>query len=154
MLAIVAVVCGVVLLAAILLKRNRDRDETELHSITPEELHALLTSGRNVALFDVRLPLDLLGHSVVIPGAKRLSPEEVIANPSLIPRDQDSIVYCTCPSDKTSRAVLHRALAIGIQRVRFLKGGLEAWKAKGFPVESYDQPFHLSSGRTNAAVQH
>jgi rhodanese-related sulfurtransferase len=154
MLAIVAVICVVVLLTAIVVKRNRDRRELKQHSITPEDLHALLASERDVALFDVRLPLDLLGQAVVIPGAKRLSPEDVIANPSLIPRDRDSIVYCTCPSDKTSRTVLHRALDRGIRRVRFLKGGLEGWKARGFPVEPYDQPFHLSSGRDIAAVEH
>jgi len=153
MLTLVAAICGVVLLAAVAFRRNRDRKELRQHSITPDDLHALMASEGDVALFDVRLPLDLLGHSVLIPGAKRLSPEEVIANPSLIPREQDSVVYCTCPSDATSRAVLHRALNMGFRRVRFLKGGLEGWKARGFPVEPYDKPFHLSSGRNIAAVE-
>jgi 3-mercaptopyruvate sulfurtransferase SseA len=27
--------------------------------------------------------------------------------------------------------------------VKFLKGGLAAWKAKGYPVESYQEVFHL-----------
>lgn len=153
MLVSAAVVCvAVVLLLAAQVKRARDRAELEQHSITPEDLHALLASHQEVDLFDVRLPLDLLGNSVVIPGAKRLAPEEVIANPSLIPRDRDAVVYCTCPSDETSRAVLRRAVALGFLRIRFLKGGLEGWKSKGFPVEPYDKPFHLSSGRGNAAV--
>lgn len=152
MLVIVAVICAVALLTAILIKRNRDRDELEQHSITPEDLHTLLASNRNVALFDVRLPLDLLGNSLLIPGAKWLAPEDVIANPSLIPKDQNSVVYCTCPSEETSRAVLHRALDMGFERIKFLKGGLEGWKSRGFPVEPYDKPFHLSSGRSSVAV--
>jgi rhodanese-related sulfurtransferase len=154
MLVIVAVLCVAILLAAVQIKRVRDRDELELHSITPEELHALLASNRDVALFDVRLPLDLLGNSMIIPGAKRLAPEEVVVNPSLLPKDRDSIVYCTCPSDQTSRAVLHRARAMGILRIRFLKGGLEGWKSRGYPLEPYDKPFHLSSGKSSAAVVH
>ena len=154
MLVMVAVICVVVLLVAVQVKRARDRRELERYSITAEDLHTLVASNKNVAIFDVRLPLDLLGHSVLIPGAQRLAPEEVMANPALIPRDRDSIVYCTCPSDETSRAVLHRALAKGLVRIRFLKGGLEGWKSKGFPVEPYDKPFHLSSGGNNAAVTH
>lgn len=67
----------VVVLAGVLAKRRRDRDELERHSITPEDLHALLASSMDVALFDVRLPLDLLSNSVLIPGAKRLAPQDV-----------------------------------------------------------------------------
>ena len=38
---------------------------------------------------------------------------------------------------------------MGFLRIKFLKGGLEGWKAKGFPVEPYTKPFHLASGKTN-----
>jgi rhodanese-related sulfurtransferase len=115
----------------------------EKHSITPETLHALFAANQEVLLFDVRLPLDLLANSEIIPGAKRIPPAEVLENPSLIPKEKDSIVYCTCPSDKTSRAVLRRARALHFLRIKFLKGGLAAWKAKGYPVEPYNEPFHL-----------
>lgn len=145
-MAILAViVCMAAVLAGVLVKRARDRRVLERYSITPEDLHRLLVAHRDVALFDVRLPLDLLAHSVLIPGATRLAPEEVMANPALIPKDRDSIVYCTCPSEETSRTVLRRALAMGLQRVKFLRGGLEGWKAKGYPVEPYEKSFHLGS---------
>ena len=42
----------------------------DLYSITPEALLASLASNQNLLLFDVRQPLDLLGDSVIIPGAK------------------------------------------------------------------------------------
>ena len=144
----VTLIAGCILLLLVFLwaKRFRDRQEMERHSITPENLHRLLASNEDVLLFDVRLPLDLLADSEIIPGAKRLAPKEVLQNPSLIPRDKDSVVYCTCPSDKTSLAILHRALAKGILRIKFLKGGLKAWKASGFPVEPYDKPFTLDAG--------
>jgi rhodanese-related sulfurtransferase len=153
MIVIVAVVCVLVLLTAILVKRNRDRKQLEEHSITPEDLNALLASNKNVAVFDVRFPLDLLSDSKVIPGATWIAPEDVIANPMLIPRDRDSIVYCTCPSEETSRVVLRRALALGFERIRFLREGLEGWKSRGFPVEPYDKPFHLNTGSNIVAVR-
>jgi 3-mercaptopyruvate sulfurtransferase SseA len=30
-------------------------------------------------------------------------------------------------------------------QVKFLKGGLAAWKAKGYPVERYEKSFHLDT---------
>src|ERR1700757_4261648 len=124
-------------------KRLKDEREMEQHSITAEELHALLASDPELLLFDVRQPLDLLAYPEIIPKAQRIAPNEVLERPSLIPKEKDAVVYCTCPSDKTSRTVLRRALALKFFRVKFLKGGLTAWKAKGYPVEPYNEVFHL-----------
>jgi rhodanese-related sulfurtransferase len=137
--------CAVAVLALVWNKRIRGRREMEQHSITPEALHALLAANRDVLIFDVREPLDVLVDSEIIPGAKRLAPREVRENPSLIPRDKDAVIYCTCPSDKTSQVILRRALALHFTRIKFLTGGLEAWKAKGYPVEPYEQPFRLDT---------
>jgi rhodanese-related sulfurtransferase len=139
---LVAIV-AVVLLIFFWIRRQRDRRAMEQHSITPEALHTLLASNEQALIFDVRQPLDLLADSEIIPGAKRLDPRDVTQNPSLIPKDKDSIVYCTCPSDETARMILHRALALHFFKVKFLKGGLAAWKAKGYPVEPYNTPFRL-----------
>ncbi|HEX8894189.1 MAG TPA: rhodanese-like domain-containing protein, partial [Terriglobales bacterium] len=83
-----------------------------MHSITADALHALLLSNREVLLYDVRLPLDLLADSEIIPGATRVPPKDLLENPLLIPKDKDVVVYCTCPGDKTSRSVLHKAEAM------------------------------------------
>ena len=115
----------------------------EQHSITADELYALLASGQEVLLFDVRQPLDLLAYPEIIPRAQRIPPNELLERPSLIPKEKDAVVYCTCPSDKTSRAVLRRAMSLHFLRVKFLKGGLASWKAKGYPVEPYKEVFHL-----------
>lgn len=125
------------------IKRTRDRDDLEQHSITAEELRSLLGSKQDVLLFDVRQPLDLLAYPEIIPSAQRIPPDDVLSKPSLIPKEKDAVVYCTCPSDKTSRAVLRRALALQFTRIKFLRGGLEAWKMKGYPVEPYKEAFHL-----------
>ena len=147
MAAILTAICIAALLLFTWMKRNQaQRRELDRHSISPEALHQLLSAHSEVEIFDVRLPLDLLTDSEIIPGAKRIPPKDVLENPALIPRDKDAVVYCTCPSDKTSRAILHRALAMQFFRVKFLKGGLAAWKAKGYPVEPYRQAFRLDTG--------
>ena len=146
-LTLICLVVLVISLATILWKkRSRDRLRTmEQHAISPEQLYSLLDAHQHVALFDVRQPLDLLAHSDIIPGARRIPPEDVLTTPSLIPTDKEAIVYCTCPGDKTSRAVLRRALDLQFFKIKFLKGGFEAWKAMGYPVEPYREVFHLYS---------
>lgn len=146
MILAITTICAGISLAAVLAKRMSDRREMERYSITPEALHELLASKRDVLVVDVRHPLDILGDSVIIPGAQWLAPAEVRANPSLLPKGRDMVVYCTCPSDNTSRTILHRALAMGLTRIRFLKGGLDGWRTSGFPVEPYTKGFHLNSG--------
>jgi rhodanese-related sulfurtransferase len=138
--------CALVLFITLWIKCTKERNEMEQHSITPEGLYMLLASNQDVLLFDIRQPLDFLADLEIIPGAMRLSPKELLENPSLIPKEKDSIIYCTCPSNKTTRAILHRALAMHFLRVKFLKGGLEGWKAMGYPVEPYEKPFHLDTG--------
>jgi len=149
MFRLMTTIIAFVLLIAALVRRLRDRLEMERHRITPEALHALMASNQKVLVVDVRQPLDLLGASVIIPGAQWLSPEEVRLNPSLLPKEDDLVVYCTCPSDKTSRLVLHRALARGFLRIKFLEGGLDGWRSKGYPVEPYTKPFHLNPANGN-----
>src|SRR6202453_5188107 len=148
-LTIVAIVIWGVL-AVIWIRRIKARREWARLSITPEALRDLIIANNDVLILDVRQPLDLLADSEIIEGAQRISPEDAIANPGLIPANKDLIVYCTCPSDKTSRAIAMKAQTlapnIDVSRVKFLKGGLSAWKAKGYPVVPYEKTFHLDTG--------
>ena len=137
-----AALCGLI---TVWIKRGRSHGDIEPYSITPEGLHELMASGQEVLVFDVRQPLDLLANAEIIPGATRIPPKELLEKPSLIPREKDSVVYCTCPGDKTSREVLDRAHGLHFSRIKFLKGGLAGWKAKGYPVEAYRESFHLDT---------
>jgi rhodanese-related sulfurtransferase len=140
--AVVLVVLAVILRSA---RRARWRRRMTAHMMLPEELHALRGAQSKVLIFDVREPLDFFVDAEMIPGAVRVTPQEVLANPSLIPADTEAIVYCTCPGEETNRRILQRALRMGFSQVKFLEGGIEAWKAKGYPVERYRQPFHLDT---------
>jgi rhodanese-related sulfurtransferase len=138
------------LLAVIWIRRIKARRAFERLSITPEALHDLIVAHHDVLILDVRQPLDLLTDSEIIEGALRIAPQDATENPSLIPIDKELVVYCTCPSDKTSSAIAARAQVLAPQvdasKVKFLKGGLAAWKAKGYPVVPYDKTFHLDTG--------
>jgi rhodanese-related sulfurtransferase len=148
-LTIVAIVIWGVL-AVIWIRRIKARREWARLSITPEALRDLIIANNDVLILDVRQPLDLLADSEIIEGAQRISPQDAEANPSLIPTDKELVVYCTCPSDKTSRAIAAKAQILApnvdVSKVKFLKGGLAAWKAKGYPVVPYDKTFHLDTG--------
>jgi rhodanese-related sulfurtransferase len=131
-------------------RRIRARREIERLSITPEALRDLMLNHRDVLVLDARQPLDLLADSEIIEGAQRISPQDAMDNPALIPTDKELVVYCTCPSDKTSRAIALKAQGfapnVNPDRVKFLRGGLAAWKAKGYPVVPYDKTFRLDTG--------
>jgi rhodanese-related sulfurtransferase len=144
-LALIIVAIAVALGVAYWLKRAADRRQLDLYSITPEALYALREANKETLVFDVRVPLDLLVDSEIIPGSIRVSPREILENPKLIPQDKDAIVYCTCPSQRTSRSVLRKALAMKFSRIKVLAGGLDGWKAKGYPVEPYTRSFHLDT---------
>ena len=145
LIAICVVGFGILIFWIVRMVRLREKRELESYSIEPEELYELLESKRDIVVLDVRQPLDLLAHSEIIPGAKRIPPKDVMEQAELIPKDRDSVLYCTCVSEKTSRMVLKNALNLHFSRIKFLKGGLAAWKAKGYPVEPYTTPFHLDT---------
>jgi len=148
MATVLAVLTALILTVAAVfyyLKRRRDAAETVRFSVTAEQLRTLLTATEPVYLLDVRHPLDLLADPHIIPGSVRIAPKEILANPALVPYDRDIVFYCTCPSDETSRLTLRRALETNHLRVKFLRGGLAAWKADGCPVETYDTAFHLDT---------
>src|SRR5690349_8096206 len=136
----VSVLC---LLVSVWVIRTRGQREIERYSMSPETLYSLQSSGHEVLIFDVRQPLDLLAYPEMIPGAKRIPPNEVLEKPSLIPSEKDAVVYCTCPSDKTSWLVLHRALSLDSRRVKSLRGALAGWTTMGYPIEPYREVFHL-----------
>jgi rhodanese-related sulfurtransferase len=145
LIAICAVGLIVLIFGIFQIRQLRNKRELERYSIDADELHRLLESRKDILVLDVRQPLDLLAYSEIIPGATRIPPKDVMEKAALIPKDKDSVLYCTCVSDKTSRMILEYALKLQFSRIKFLKGGLAACKAKGYPVEAYTKPFHLDT---------
>jgi rhodanese-related sulfurtransferase len=143
MIALWAAVCALIF-GLIMMRRVRARREIEARSIEPEGLYKLL-NAKQVLLYDVRQPLDFLAHPEIIPGAMRIAPKDIAEQTASFPRDQNAVIYCTGGDDDTSHMVLGKARALNFTRVKLLKGGLAAWKAKGYPVEAYSESFHLDT---------
>ncbi len=122
--------------------RLRTKREIETKSIEPEALYELL-SANHVLLYDVRQPLDFLAYPEIIPGATRIAPKDIAKETASFSRDQNSVIYCTGGDYETMKMVLGKARALNFTRVKLLKGGLAAWKAKGYPVEAYTESFEL-----------
>ena len=63
--------------------------------ITPEELVHKLETHEPVAIIDLRHPLDVLPDPRILPGAIRMTAEELEARNEEIPRDREIVLYCT-----------------------------------------------------------
>jgi rhodanese-related sulfurtransferase len=122
----------------------RAKRRIDANSIEPETLYELL-KAKQVLLYDVRQPLDFLAHPEIISGATRIAPKDIAEQTVSFSRDQNSVIYSTGSDYETSHMVLGKARALNFTRVKLLKGGLEAWKAKGYPVEPYTDSFHLDT---------
>jgi rhodanese-related sulfurtransferase len=71
-----------------------------------------------------------------IPGALQVSSDQVGSHLIELPRDREIIIYCTCPSEASAARVAKLLMSHGFKRVRPLHGGLDAWIAAGYAVET------------------
>lgn len=93
LVAIIAGIVGYILYK--LYQRRRFLKEVAGARIAPEELKAKLDSGETVTIIDLRHPLDLLPDPRTLPGALRISPEELERRHSEITRDGEIVLFCT-----------------------------------------------------------
>ena len=86
-------------LAAYIVMKWRERREflrsLVADRIRPEELLAMLERGEPLTIIDLRHPLDALPDPRTLPGALRMTPDELRERHAEIPRDRGVILYCT-----------------------------------------------------------
>jgi membrane protein DedA with SNARE-associated domain len=75
------------------IERRRFLSQLDVARITPEELRDRLNAGENLFIVDLRSRLSESPN--VIPGATRISPEDLTARGEEIPRDREIILFCT-----------------------------------------------------------
>ncbi len=98
-LAGVLLVVAVGGLVAYIINKWRERRsfyrDLDVARITPEEVKARLDAREPITILDLRHPLDWLPHPERLPGAIRMTPDEIETRHTEIPRDRDVILYCT-----------------------------------------------------------
>lgn len=99
--------------------------------IRVEELHEFLSNGTRPFIIDVRSPAEQAQGR--IPGAVFLQPDDLELSRS---KETEIVVYCNCPNDASAAHVSRRLMESGFKHVRPLEGGIDAWLAAGFPVET------------------
>ncbi len=103
--------------------------------ITPERLKERLDSGERIGVLDLlRFEDDPEGLGV-IPGAVRVKPGNMQRGEIVrVPEDVDLVLYCGSRNSFVSARVAAAMRRKGIRRIRVLDGGLDAWKAMGYPL--------------------
>ena len=104
--------------------------------ITVNELYRLLDSGAAPLIVDVRSQTAQSLEPRRIPGALHVPVQDMESRIRELPRDREIVVYCTCPNEASAAKVAKLLMSYGFRRVRPLYGGLDAWIAAGYAVET------------------
>ncbi len=90
----------------------------------------------DILVLDCRSPEDWEHLEFHIPGALRMTPEEVAEDLCFLP-DDELIVLCGCESDGELVLRLCRLLLMRGRTAVYLQGGIHAWVREGFPTERH-----------------
>lgn len=117
-----------------LLAWRKSRGLSPVPFITPEDAHQTFSSG-DALIYDVRSHGYYDRSSTRVRGAQRLDPNAIERweHPSQASETM-VFLYCTCVRDATSIRVTRLLLEKGA-RAAVIKGGFQAWKKAGLPLE-------------------
>jgi membrane protein DedA with SNARE-associated domain/rhodanese-related sulfurtransferase len=116
-------------------RRHRTLRRLVASRLEPEELKRQLDSGDVISIFDLRHPLELAEDPHTLPGARNVAADAVRHWAMDVPTDIDVVVFCSCPGELTAAKTALELQKRGIERVRPLRGGYDAWKRLGYPVD-------------------
>lgn len=115
-------------------QRQRLLRQLRMARVSVDELHSMLKGDPPPLLIDVRSAGSR--DNGVIPGSRWIEvhmPDDELRK---LPLTDEVIVYCACPNEASAANVAKRLMKAGFQRVRPLKGGIDAWVASGLPLET------------------
>lgn len=108
--------------------------------IQVSDLYQLIQAGARPVIIDVRSPTARALEPRWIPGAIHVPVDAVAKEIGHLPKDREIILYCTCPSEASAARVAKVLVNHGFKLVRPLYGGLDAWIAAGYAVETAPEP--------------
>ena len=105
--------------------------------ITPRELKSRMDAGAKIGVLDLLRFEDDPEGSCAIPGAVRADPSKIRHKTRIVvPEGVDLVLYCNSKNNFVTARVAASMRKTGVPRILILEGGLEAWKAAGFPLNT------------------
>jgi membrane protein DedA with SNARE-associated domain/rhodanese-related sulfurtransferase len=117
-------------------ERRRYNSVLRLPRISVEELRDLITADPTAIIVDVRSAIGRQHDRRCIPGALEMGLDEVPSRLADFPCDREIVFYCACPNEASAAFAARKLLDRGYSKVRPLRGGLDAWAAAGYDIES------------------
>lgn len=112
-------------------QRWRFKMRIRMARISATELAELLRTQAKVAVLDARTA-DRRQRTGWIPGSVWVSDD---VEQLMLAMYEHIVVYCDCPNDATAALIAKQLHAKGINHVRPLAGGLDAWRGNGGEIE-------------------
>jgi len=133
-------ICGFLILAVLAWRYiNRNRYMKALRSnlrsaIGAEELKSMLDDGKELTVIDVRDEISAKATPVILPKARWIPYRTLGERTAELSLEKPIIVYCDCPEDQGAMAMVDLLRQHGATHARVLRGGLDEWRAKGYPT--------------------
>ena len=121
-------------------ERSRFYKMLRMARISVADLYSLIQAGAAPTVVDVRSFTARELEPRWIPGALHVPLQDVAGHLKDLARDREIVLYCTCPSEATAARVAKILMNHGFKRVRPLYGGLDAWVAAGYAVDTAAVP--------------
>ncbi len=119
-------------------QRRQFHSMLRMARISVSELYERMLVPPAPTVVDVRSPSARTLDPRRIPGALHVPLTDVDLHVKDLPRDREVILYCTCPNEATAARVAKILISRGFTRVRPLHGGLDAWVAAGYALETVE----------------
>ncbi|WP_144140214.1 VTT domain-containing protein [Paraburkholderia sp. BCC1884] len=134
-------------LAYRLLQRRRAR--RRLAAAAAADMSPEIAGWRRIAapkVLDARPQASMSDAQSGIPGALALDPHSPEQIDGAL-RAHDMVIYCICPDSATAVEITLQMRRNGYTRIRALRGGLDAWQRRGFPVQPLGPVDELVTGK-------
>jgi uncharacterized membrane protein YdjX (TVP38/TMEM64 family)/rhodanese-related sulfurtransferase len=109
-------------------------------------LKAQLEAGSRPLLVDVRSPDEFAGEFGHIPSALNVPVGELPGRMAQLEAARKSPIVAVCLTDKRSAKAAAMLRAAGFGKVAVLRGGMQRWRAEGYPVTGARVPQAASEG--------
>ncbi|WP_118182420.1 DedA family protein/thiosulfate sulfurtransferase GlpE [Paraburkholderia phosphatilytica] len=133
------VVVGVLLVLYTLYRWHRRRQlikKLAAARIDVNDLYTLIEARHSPVVFDIRSEEKRKLDPYVIPGSLFADERQLDEIIQKYPHDQKVVIYCSCPNEISAAWMAKQLNEAGFSDVLPLRGGLDAWRDAGRPLDS------------------